>query len=97
MSSCAASADVCMRRPVFVKGPPSFCPALSVSLSLLCCVYECGVVCLRVLSHLHCVRGACGAMYVVLCVHVVLCPPAALTCSTLLLSCVVFFAVSFSV
>ena len=43
----------------------------------------------RVLSHLPCVRGAFGVMYVVLCVHVVLLRSAGGKCSSLFLSCLV--------
>ena len=70
-----------------VSVSPSFRPVLSEVLSLLCCVYVCGVVCWRVLSYLHCVRGAFGVMYVVLCVYVVLRRPSGSKCSSLCHSC----------
>ena len=63
--------------------PPCFYHVLCVSLALLCCVYECGVVCRRVLSHLHCVRGAFGVMFVMICVHVGLRRPAGSKSSSL--------------
>ena len=68
---------------------PLFGPVLSVSFYLRCCVYACRVMCRHVLSHLRCVCGAFGVMYVVLRVHVDLRRPAACKCSSLFLSCLV--------
>ena len=72
-----------------VSVPPSFCPVLSVSLFLLCCVFKCGVMGRRVISHLNCVGGAFAGMYAVLCLHVVSRRPAVGKCLCLWSCCVV--------
>ena len=73
------------------------CPPVSELSSLflsflvfgLSMLYERGVVCRRMLSHLHCIRGACGVTCVEICVHVVFWRPAACKCFSLFLSCLV--------